>query len=101
MSNFKPIHIIPDILNGEDIDVVIDKRNEKKFQKSDMEIETYESKEKSKKPQEYEDGGRIMEDDINEKKMNDPRIQATFKLSRHSFHNRSTILRNTETNYPS
>ena len=29
-------------------------------------------------PQEYDDGGIIM-DNLNEKEMNDPRVQATFK----------------------
>ena len=34
-------------------------------------------------PQEYDDGGIINLDDLNEKKMNDPRVQAIFKRSRH------------------
>ena len=33
-------------------------------------------------PQEYDDGGIIILDDLNEKEMNDPRFQATFKRSR-------------------
>ena len=33
--------------------------------------------------QEYDDGGVIILDDLNEKEMNDPRVQATFKRSRH------------------
>ena len=32
--------------------------------------------------QEYHDGGIIILDDLNEKKMNDPRVQAMFKRSR-------------------
>ena len=40
-------------------------------------------------PQEYEDGGFIILDDLNEEekremKMNDPRVQAMFKSSRHN-----------------
>ena len=35
-------------------------------------------------PQEYDDGGIIILDDLNEKEMNDPRIQAMFKRSRHN-----------------
>ena len=43
-SNYIPIHIIPNILNEEDIYVVIEKIvDNKDFQKSDTEIETYES----------------------------------------------------------
>ena len=51
------IHIIPMILNEEDIDVVIEEIvNNKDFEKSDTEIETYESIEEIKYPQEYNDG---------------------------------------------
>ena len=35
-------------------------------------------------PQEYNDGGIIILDDLNEKERNDPRIQAMFKRSRHN-----------------
>ena len=81
-SNYIPIHIIPNILNGEDIDVVIEEIvNNNDFEKSDTEIETYESIE-LKFPQEYDDGGIIILDDLNEKEMNDPRVQAMFKRSR-------------------
>ena len=34
-------------------------------------------------PQEYDDGGNIILDDLKEKEMNDPRVQAMFKRSRH------------------
>ena len=90
-SNYIPIHIIPNILNEEDIDFVIDDViNSKDFQKSDIEIETYESIEELKYPQEYDDGGIIILDDLNEKEMNDPRVQAMFKRSRHN--NLSTFI---------
>ena len=83
-SNYIPIHIIPNILNEADIDIVIEEIvNIKDFQKSDTEIETYESIEELKFPQEYNDGGVIILDDLNEKEMNDPRVQAMFKRSRH------------------
>ena len=83
--NYIPIHIIPNILNEEDIDVVIEEIvNNKNFQKSDTEIETYESIEEIKFPQEYDDGGIIILDDLNEKETNDPRVQAMFKRSRHN-----------------
>ena len=56
-NNYVPINIIPNILKEEDIDVVIDEIvGNKDFNKSDTEIETYESKEELKFPQEYDDG---------------------------------------------
>ena len=84
-SNYIPIHIIPNILNEEDLDVVIEEIvNNKDFEKSDIEIETYESIVELKFPQEYDEGGIIILDDLNEKEMNDPRVQAMFKRSRHN-----------------
>ena len=54
-SNYIPIHIIPKILNEEDIDIVIDEIvNNKDFEKSDTEIEIYDSLEDLKYPQEYQ-----------------------------------------------
>ena len=35
-------------------------------------------------PQEYESGGLFILDDLNEKEVNDPRLQAVFKRSRHN-----------------
>ena len=56
----------------------------KDFEKSDTEIETYESIEELKFPQEYDDEGIVILDDLNEKEMIDPRVQAMFKRSRHN-----------------
>ena len=56
----------------------------KPFRKSDCEIETYESIEELKFPQEYDDGSIFILDDLKEKEMNDPRVQAMFKRSRHN-----------------
>ena len=82
-TNFIPTHIIPSILNEEDIDVVIEELvKNKDFQKSDTEIETYESIEELKFPQEYENNSIIILDNLNKK--NDPRVQAIFKRSRHN-----------------
>ena len=78
-TNYIPIQIISYVLN-EVIDEIV---NNKDFEKSDTEIETYESIEELKYPQEYDDGGIIILDDLNGKEMNDPRIQAMFKRSRH------------------
>ena len=83
-SNYKPINLIPNIINKEHICLVLDEIvNDKDFGKSDTEIETNESIGKLKHPQEYEDGGIFILDDLNEKEINDPRIQAMFKRSRH------------------
>ena len=78
-------HIIPNILNEEDVDIAIEEIvNNKDFEKSDTELETYESIEELKYPQQYDNGGIIILDDLNEKEMKDPRVQAMFKRSRHN-----------------
>ena len=83
-SNYIPIDIIPNILNEIDFDIVIEEIvNNKDFQKSDCEIETYESIEDLKFPQEYENNSIIILEDLNQKEMDDPRVQAMFKRSRH------------------
>ena len=83
-SSYIPIHIIPNILNEKDIDVVIEEIvNNKDFEKSNTEIETYESIEELKFPQEYENNSIIILDDLNQKEMDDPRVQAMFKRPRH------------------
>ena len=81
-SNYIPIQIIPNILNETDIDIVIEEIvNNKDFQKSDIEIETFDNIEELKFPQEYENNSIIILDDLNEKEMDDPRVQAMFKRS--------------------
>ena len=67
-----PINIIPNILNEKDTDLVIDEIvNNRDFEKSDSEKQTYESIEELKFPQEYEDGGNIIVDELFEKEMKD------------------------------
>ena len=84
-SYYMIIHIIPNILNEKDIDVVIEEIvNNKDFEKSNIEIETYESIEDLKFPQEYENNSIIILDDLNKKEMDDPIVQARFKRSRHN-----------------
>ena len=84
-SNYIPIHKIPNILNEEDIDIVIEEIvNNKDFEKSDIEIETFDNIEELKYPQEYEKNSVIILDDLNQKEMDDPRVQAMFKRSRHN-----------------
>ena len=58
--------------------------NIKEFEKSDTEIETFESKDELNFSQEYEDSGVFILDDLNEKEMNDLRVQAMMKRSRHN-----------------
>ena len=72
-SNYIPIHIISNILNEEDIDILIDELvNNKDFQKSDIDIETFNNIEELKYPQEYENNSIIILDDLNQKEMDDP-----------------------------
>ena len=67
-SKYLPIHIIPIILNEEDIDIEIDEIcSDKNFDKPDTEIATYESIEEVKNAKEYA-GGIVIPDDLNEKK---------------------------------
>ena len=90
-SNYIPIHIIPNILNQEDIDIVIEEIvDNKDFEKSDIKIETYEIIEDLKFPQEYENNSIIILDDLNEKEINNEKIQAMFKRGRHN--NLSTFI---------
>ena len=84
-SNQIPIHIIPNILNEEDLDILIEEIiTDKDFEKSDTEIETFDNIENLKFPQEYENNSSIILDDFNQKEMDDPRVQSMFKRSRHN-----------------
>ena len=84
-SNYISIKIIPNILNETDIDLVIDEIvNDKDFEKSDTEIETFESIQDIKFPQEYENNSTNILDDLNQNEIDDPRVQAMFKRSRHN-----------------
>ena len=83
--NYIPIPIIPNFLNEEDIDVVNeDIVNNEDFEKSDTEIEIYETIEEIKFPQDYENNSIITLDDLNQKEIDDLRVQAMFKRSRHN-----------------
>ena len=84
-SNCIPIHIIPNILKENDIDIVIEEIvNNKDFIKSDTEIETFNNIEELKFPQEYENNSIIILDDLNQKEINNDKIQAMFKRGRHN-----------------
>ena len=90
-SNYIPIKIIPSIQNElgrikneEEIDIVIAETiDNKDVEKPDTEIETYQSIEELKYPQEFEDWGIILLDNLKEREMNDPRVEAMFKRSGH------------------
>ena len=83
-SNYISINIILNILNEGDIDIVIEEIvNIEDFEESDTEIEKYESIEDLKFPQEYENNSIIILDDLNQKEMDDPRVQAMFERSRY------------------
>ena len=81
--NCIPIHRIPNIVNEEDIDIVIDQVvNTKDFEKTDTEIETFDNIEQLKYAQEYENNSIIILDDLNEKEIENDKIQAMFKRGR-------------------
>ena len=85
LTSYIPLHLIPNVLNEEDIDVVIEQIvNNKDFKKSNFEIETFDNIEDLKIPQEYANNIIIILDDLNQKEMDDPRVQAMFKRSRHN-----------------
>ena len=65
-SKYIPIHITPNILNAEDIDIVIEEIvKNKDTEKSNTGTETYENIEDLKFPQEYEKNSIIFLDDLN------------------------------------
>ena len=55
------------------------------FEKSEKEIDTYETIEEKRYPQEHDDGGIIIPDDLNEKEMNASQLKALFKRSRRKY----------------
>ena len=84
-SNYIPIQIIPNILNAVYLDSVIEEIvNNKDFKKSNIELETFDNIEELKYPQEYENNSIIILDDLNEKEINNDKIQAMFKRGRHN-----------------
>ena len=66
-SNYIPINIIPNILNAEDFDIVIEEIvKNKDFQKSDTEKETFDNFKELKFPQDYEKISIIILDGLNQ-----------------------------------
>ena len=68
-SNYIPIHIISNILNEENIDIVIEEIVNKDFEKSNTEIDTYDNIEELRYPQEYENNSFVILDYLNGKKL--------------------------------
>ena len=84
-SNYIPIQIISNILNEVDIDIVIEEIvSNKDFEKSVIDIETFDNIEELRFPQEFENNSIIILDDLNEKEINNDKIQAMFKRGRHN-----------------
>ena len=87
VSNYIPKNLIPNFLNDGEIDIVTEEiLNNKDFEKSDTETETYESIEELNYLQEYEIDEIIILDVSIEKEVNDPRVQTMFKRSRHNIY---------------
>ena len=81
---FIRIHIFANFLNDKNIDIVFDEIvNDKDFEKSDVQKEMYETLEEIKCPQESEYGGINRLDDLHEKELNNPRVQAMFRRYLH------------------
>ena len=86
-STYIPINKIPNFLNEEETDLKIEELvKHEDFQKLHTEIETHESKEELNYPPENDSNqpNMIKIDDFCEKEINDPRVQALFKRSRHN-----------------
>ena len=84
-SNYIPINTILNILNEEDVDIVIEEIvNKKDFEKSDTAKETFDNIEELRYPQENENKNIFIPDDLNEKEINNDKIQAMFKRGRHN-----------------
>ena len=80
-----PVHIIPNILNEEDVDIVFEEMvKNKDFEKSNTEIEAFDNIEELRFPEEYENNSNIILDDLNEKEINKEKIQAMFTRGRHN-----------------
>ena len=78
-------NIIPITVIEEDIDLVIDNIViDKDFEKWDREIEICRSMQQLNYTQEYEDRGIKILDDLNERWVSHPLIQAKVKRSRHN-----------------
>ena len=84
-NNYIPINIIPNTINEENLGSVIEEVvNHKAFEKTEIEIETYEWIEELKNLLEYTwDSPNVLTlDELNENETNDPWVQAMFKRSR-------------------
>ena len=84
-SNSIPINIIQNILYEKIIDMVNEEiANKKDFEKSAIEIETFDTIEELRFPQDYQKSSIIILVDLNEKEIIIDKIQAMFKRGRHN-----------------
>ena len=86
-SNDISINLISVILKEEETDLKVDEIViDKEFEKSNTEIEMYESIEELKYPQEHDSNHSfaIVLDDLSETGKNNPQVQAMYKKSRHN-----------------
>ena len=84
-GNYIAKKIFANILNDKETDPVTDEIvNDKALESSGKDIQTCPSKEELKYLQEFDGVGIIIQDDLNEKKMDDPHVQAIFKRSGHN-----------------
>ena len=83
---FLPLNVIKNVLVqllAELDSLIVEIVNDEDFESSEKEIETFESIEELKYPQNYDSDTStvIILDDLNQSEMNDPRVQAMFKRS--------------------
>ena len=84
-SNYRPVIILPNNLNEEDIDEVFHEIvKDKDCEKLNTDTENHESIEGLKYLHDYEEGGKIIPNGSNEEQMNNPRVQAMFERSKHT-----------------
>ena len=84
-TKYIPFHIIPNILIEEDIDEVIGEIvNNKDFERSDTDIEAFDNIKELKYPQENKKNSSFIFDNLNDKEINNDKIQAMFKRGRHN-----------------
>ena len=86
-DEFWPINKVHNILNEGDLYLIFEKlHNDTNFKKSEKEIEPFESIENLKYSQDSNSDSPIVNilDNLNEKEMNDPWVQASCKRSKHS-----------------
>ena len=84
-SNYIPFHIIPNVSNEENIDIVIEEFVDiKDIETSVTEKEAFVIIQELRFPQDYEKNSIIILDDLNEKEINNDKIREMFERGRHN-----------------